>query len=160
MCNSDVIECTTTKSRPREVIIYPSAISSSTFHGDGGSIPPVLQSVTHLFVQQGVLDEDFVEDVLSLKFLTHLAVPFSNATNSRSFAQTIQRLSKIKSLRRIMVVSLRPLGGPLWMQLAEIDDQRLVVGRVDIASTQIAQKGGIWMDPGLVEDWRDLVNQS
>lgn len=158
MCNSDIIECTSTKSRPKEIIIYPSA-SSSTFHGDTGSIPPILQSVTHLFLQRGVLDEGFVKDISSMESLTHLAVPYSNfnAANGRSFLRTIQRLSEIKSLQCILIISSKQLGGSLWMQLGEIDDQRLVVGKVDIASTQVAQQGGIWADPGLVENWRDHV---
>lgn len=156
MCNSDIIECTTTKSRPKEIIIYPSA-SSSTFHDDGGSIPPILQSVTHLFVQQEILDEGFVDDISSLERLTHLAVPFSDAVNGTSFIQVVKRLLEITSLQCIMITSIKTLDGSLWMQIAEISDQRLVVRAVDGASTRVAQKGGIWMDPGLVGNWREQV---
>jgi len=156
MCNSDIIEYTTTKSRPKEIIIYRSA-SSSTFHGDSGSIAPILQSVTHLFVQQEILDEGFVDDIPSLERLTHVAVPFSDAGKGTLFIQVVKRLSEITSLQRIMITSTEPLHGSLWMQLAEIGDQRLVVGAVDTTSTRVARKGGIWGDPGLVEDWRKQV---
>jgi len=156
MCNSDIIECTTTKSRPKEIIIYPSA-SSSTFHGDNGSIPPILQSVIRLFVQQEILDDDFVDDISSLECLTHLAVPFSNAVKGTTFVQMVKRLLEITSLQWIMITSTKSLHGSLWMQLAEISDQRLVVRAVDAGSTQVAWKDGIWVDSELVEDWREQV---
>lgn len=159
LCDIDIIECTTTNSRPREVVMYPSSGSYTVFRNH--CVPSVLQCVTHLFVKQGMLNDNFIRVSESLEHLTHLGLSFSSGVTKDQMIAGIERLLTIQSLKLIMIVSSMKMLRPLWRDLARIDDERLVVG-AEVANVkdpidEIVQRGSMWENIGFMRRWRLLV---
>lgn len=149
LCHSDIIECTTTKSRPRDIVISSSP-DASIFYGECDEIPPVLDAVTHLFVQQRLLDDKFVETVASLEHLTHLG--FFEFAEGATFVGGVKRLLGMEKLQSVLIMTETALRGALWAELAEIEDERLIVGKVEVVTQE-----SMWLDTGSLKGWRKLV---
>ena len=73
VCNADVIECTRTKSRPKELVICADNDTSTLY---GGYIPPgaFAESVTHLYVNLPVLGLKFVETVEGMRCIKYVGM--------------------------------------------------------------------------------------
>jgi len=162
LCDIDIIECTTTKSRPREVVIYPSSHTYTLFR-DGDVPPTVIQRVTHLFVKRGVLDEKFIQAIVSLEYLTHLGLSFGATMTEEQVVPGVERLLAMSSLKLILVVSSTALlKGQLWRDLAAFDDERLIVCSDGVAMDPIdvvIRRGSMW-GPGNINRmrrWRMFV---
>lgn len=155
LCSSDIIECTTTRSRPREIIVYSSP-DVKMFYGDCDESPQVLSAVTHLCVQQRLLDNEFVEAITVLKHLTHLGI-FFEFTRKDTFVGGVRRLMEIKTLQSVLILveSRAVLHEEIWAELAEIGAARLVVSVVRLQD--MACEESAWCDTKLLEDWRRLV---
>jgi hypothetical protein len=164
VCSADIVECTRTKSRPRELIICTDN-DTSTLHG--GPIPPgaVTESVTHLYVNLPVLGPKFtetVEDMKCVKYVGMTLMIMRNHETEEGVVDGILGLLDIKRLAGILVYD-RFTAPRVWKRLAKVEDKRLVVAMQAVVDWDVdpvrAACSGIspWEKMKGLEDWRKDV---
>jgi len=129
VCSADVVECTRSKSRPKELIIYMNNDTSTLY---GGYTPPgaFAGSVTHLYVNLAVLGSRFVETVECMRNVKYLGVSLITAHDPEAeegVACGILGLLDIEGLTGVFVYDRSTVITGIWKRLAKVDDKRLVV---------------------------------
>ena len=129
VCSADIVECTRTKSRPKELIIYASNETSTLY---GGYTPPsaLAESVTHLYVNLAVLGPRFVETVESMKCVKYVGVSLITMHDpdaEEEVAYGILGLLDIERLVRVFAYDRSTIVTSIWRRLAKVEDKRLVV---------------------------------
>jgi len=129
VCSADISECTRTKSRPKELIIYTNN-DTSTFYG--GHTPPgaFAESVTHLYVNLAVLGPRFIQTVECMRSVEYVGVSLMTAQDPEAeegVACGILALLDIERLAGIFVYDRSTVITGIWKRLAKVDDKRLVV---------------------------------
>ena len=164
VCSADIVECTRTKSRPKELIIYASNCTS-TFYGGYTHPGAFAQSVTHLYVNLAILGPKFVETVECMECVKYVGV--SLTTNDpdveEGVAYGIPGLLDIERLAGIFVYDRSTTIAGIWKRLAKVEDKRLVVAIQavvdwDADPAQGACSGASpWEKMKGLEDWRNDV---
>ena len=130
VCSADVVECTRSKSRPKELIIYMNNDTSTLY---GGHTPPgaFARSVTHLYVNLAVLGPRFVETVEGMSNVEYVGVSVITALHDpeaeEGVGSGILGLLDIERLAGIFVYDRSTVITGIWKRLAKVDDKRLVV---------------------------------
>ena len=129
VCSADVMECSRTKSRPKELILCANN-DTSTFYG--GYKPPgaFVESVTHIYVNLAVLGPRFIETVESMKCVKYVGVSLVTMHDpdaEEGVVYGIQGLLDIERLAGILVYDRSTTVTGIWKRLAKVGDKRLVV---------------------------------
>lgn len=128
VCSADIMECTRTKSRPKELIICADNNTSTLY---GGYIPPgaFTESVTHLYVNLPVLGPKFVKTVEDMKSVKCVGVSLMTMHNpeAEGVAHGILGLLGVERLDGIFVYDSSTTVTGIWERLAKVEDKRLVV---------------------------------
>lgn len=166
VCNADVIECTRTKSRPKELIICADNDTSTLY---GGYIPPgtFAESVTHLYVNLPVLGLKFVETVEGMRCIKYVGMSLMTMGDSpeveEGVAHGILGLLDIERLAGIFVYDRSTTVTGIWKRLAKVVDQRLVVAIQAVVDWDgdplyaACSGGSPWEKMKGLEDWREDV---
>lgn len=165
VCSADVMECTRTKSRPKELIIWTDNDTSTLY---GGSIPPgaFTESVTHLYVNMPVLGPRFAETVESMKCVKYVGMSLMRMRDPEAeegMIQGILGLLDIERLAGIFVYDRSTTITGIWKRLVKVEDRRLVVAIQavvdwDVDPVHAACSGGSpWEKMKGLEDWRKGV---
>jgi len=129
VCSADLAECTRSKSRPKELIIY-TGNDTSTLYGGYTPLGAFAESVTHLYVNLAVLGPRFTETVEEMKSVEHVGVSLT-ATHDPEVEEGvvygILGLLDIERLAGIFVYDRSPVVARIWKRLAKVSDRRLVV---------------------------------
>jgi hypothetical protein len=165
VCSADIIECTRTKSRPKELIICADNDTSTLY---GGYVPPgaFAESVTHLYVNQAVLGPRFVETVRHLECVEYVGVSLVTMRDpGEGVASGVLGLLDIKRLAGVFVYDGSTIITSVWRRLAKVEDKRLVVAiqavvgwNVDPART-VCSGGSPWETMKEFEGWRKDVER-
>lgn len=129
VCSADIMECTKTKSRPKELIIYANNDTSTLY---GGYTPPgaFTESVTHLYVNLAILGPGFVETVERMERLKYVGVSLvviHDPEAEEGVANGILGLLDIERLAGIFAYDRSATVAGVWRRLAKVEDKRLVV---------------------------------
>ena len=129
VCSADIVECTRTKSRPKELIIYMNNDTSTLY---GGYTPPgaLAGSVTHLYVNLAVLGQRFVETVECMRSVKYVGMSLITAYDLEREEETaygILGLLDIERIAGIFVYDRSTVITGIWKRLAKVNDKRLVV---------------------------------
>lgn len=129
VCSADIVECTRTNSRPKELIVCTDN-DTSTFYG-GYVLPGVFtEFVTHLYVNLPVLGPKFVETVEGMKCVKYLGVSLITTRDpgeEEAVVEGIIGLVDIERLAAIFVYDRSTTSAGVWKRLTKVEDKRLVV---------------------------------
>jgi len=150
VCSADVVECTSTKSRPRELII---CTDNETLTLYGGHIHPgvVTESVTHLYVNLPVLG-------------VSLRITMGDPGAEEGVIDGMLGLLDIERLAGIFVYDRSTTITGVWERLAKVEDKRLVVAIQAVVDWKVdpvrAACSGVspWEKMKELEDWRRGVS--
>ena len=165
VCSADVMECTRTKSRPKELIICAENATSTLY---GGNIPPgaFTESVTHLYVTLPVLGAKFVETVKGMKCVKYVGVSLVVVCDpgvEEGVVHGILGLLDIERLAGIIVYDRSTTITGIWKRLAKVEDRRLVVQvGVDLDPACAAAYSAVspWEKMKRLGGWRKGVENS
>jgi len=166
VCSADIVECTRTKSRPKELIICEDNDTSALY---GGYIPPGVftESVTHLYVNLPVLGPKFVETVQGMKCVEYLGVSLITMSGAEEgVIDGMLRLLDIERLAGIFVYDRSTAINGVWKRLAKVEDKRLVVAIQAVVCWEVDPVHGAcdgvspWEKMKGMEDWRRDVSVS
>lgn len=167
VCSADIVDCTRTESRPRELVVSESNDTSALY---GGDVPPgdFSESVTHLYVNSPVLGPTFVETVNGMKSVKYLGVSLTATSDPREqerIAEGILGLLDIRRLAGIFVYDRSTAVADIWRRLAKVSDRRLVVAVQAVVDWDVdpasAAYSGVspWEKMKGLEGWRkDIEN--
>jgi len=129
VCSADIMECTRTRSRPKELIICTDNDTSTLY---GGYIPPgaFANSVTHLYVNLPVLGPRFVETVEGMQCVKYVGaslITIHDPEREEWVAHGILDLLDIERLAGIFVYDRSTTVASIWKRLARVEDKRLLV---------------------------------
>ena len=165
VCSADIAECTNTKSRPKELIIFTDNDTSTLY---GGYVAPGLfaESVTHLYVNLPVLGPKFVktvEGMKSIKYVGASLMTMGDPEGEEGVIDGILGLLDIERLAGIFVYDRSASITGVWKRLAKVADKRLVVAMQAVVDWKvdpvIAACSGVspWEKMKGLEDWRKDV---
>ena len=165
VCSADIVECTKTKSRPKELIICTDNDTSTLY---GGYIPPgaFTESVTHLYVNLPVLGPKFVETVQRMERVKYVGMSLITMRAPEAEEEVVDGvlgLLDIEGLAGIFVHDRSDAITGVWKRLANVEDKRLVVAMQAVVGWVIdpvrAAYSGIspWEKMKGLEDWRKDV---
>jgi len=123
------MECTRTKSRPKELIIWTDNDTSTLY---GGSIHPGVftESVTHLYVNAPVLGPRFVETVERMECVKYVGMSLMRMRDPEAEEEMVHGilgLLDIEKLAGVFVYDRSTTVTGIWKRLAKVEDKRLVV---------------------------------
>lgn len=162
VCSADILECTRTKSRPKELIICTDN-DSSTFYG--GYIPPGVftESVTHLYVNLPVLGPRFVETVEGMEGVRYVGMSLATMRDPGAEERVIDGILGLVDIKRLAVIFAYDRSTTItdtWKRLAKVDDKRVVVAIQAVVNWEVdpvhAACSGVspWEKVGGLKDWR------
>ena len=162
VCSADIVEYTSTKSRPKELII---CADNDTLTLYGGYIAPGVftESVTHLYVNLPVMGQKFVEAVEDMKCVKYLGVSLITMRDpgaEEGVIDGILRLLDIERLAGIFVYDRSTTITGVWKRLAKVEDKRLVVRIQAVVDWEVdpvhAACSGMspWEKMKGLDDWR------
>jgi len=165
VCSADIMECTKSKSRPKELIICGENDTSTLY---GGDISPsaFTESVTHLYVNLPVLGVRFVETVEGMKCVKYVGmslVTMRGPEAEEGVARGIRGLVGIERLAGIFVYDRSTTVADIWKRLTKVEDERLVVAIQAVVDWDVdpahAACYGVspWEKMKGLEDWRISV---
>ena len=165
VCSADIMECTKSKSRPKELIICGENDTSTLY---GGDISPgaFTESVTHLYVNLPVLGARFVETVEGMKCIKYVGmslVTMRDLEAEEGVARGIPGLLDIERLAGIFVYDRSTTVTGIWKRLAKVEDKRLVVAIQAVVDWDVdpahAACYGVspWEKMKRLENWRKGV---
>jgi hypothetical protein len=162
VCSADIVECTRTKSRPKELIICTDNSTSTLY---GGYTPPgaFTESVTHLYVNLPVLGLKFVETVEGMKCVKYLGmslITMRDPGTEEGVIDGVLGLVSIERLAGIFVYDRSTTIAGAWKRLVKVEDKRLVVAIQAVVDWEVdpvyAACSGVspWEKMKGMEDWR------
>lgn len=165
VCSADIVECTKTKSRPKELIVCTDNDTSTLY---GGYIPPgaFTESVTHLYVNLPVLGPKFVETVQRMERVKYVGMSLITMRAPEAEEEVVDGilgLLDIEGLAGIFVHDRSDAITGVWKRLAKVEDKRLVVAMQAVVGwvidpVRIAYSGiSPWEKMKGLEDWRKDV---
>ena len=165
VCSADVVECTRTKSRPKELIICTGNDTSTLY---GGYTPPkaFAESVTHLYVNLAVLGPRFVETVGEMRSVKYVGVSLIRTWDpevEEGVIRGILGLLDIERLDGIFAYDVSTTVTDTWKRLVKVKDRRLVVAMQAVVDWGVdpahAACSGVspWEKMKGLENWREDV---
>lgn len=168
VCSADIVECTRTKSRPKELIVCADNNTSTLY---GGYTPPGVftECVTHLYVNQPVLGPKFVETVEGMRCIKYLGmslITMDGPEVEKGVIDGMLGLLDIERLEGVFVYDRSTTVTSVWKRLAKVKDGRLVVAIQAIVDWEVdpvyaACSAGVspWEKMKEMGDWRRDISR-